>query len=220
MRSLYGMGSLPHTQTMASTSGSTMAAFPSLPADPADHPLTHPPELNDADYAHEVLKCTNESDIDAALAQRAADLGISLPLPRPMTDGVPTTTSSDAESDNTIVSQHGRTASTSSNDTTNTGLTSQTSHRSAVIPATLTETTNIASRRRSKSLSFSQYEKYLSQVDPTAHQPKFLHPPATRTDWPISPLIGTGRRRSVRDLKRTIAGKLRRRRPIPSLTLV
>jgi len=191
-------------------------AFPSL--SPAELNDPHPPELNDAHYAREVLGCASEAARDQALTAKATDLGISLPLPRPMTDGVPNTTS-DSESADTIVSQHGRTASTSSNDTTNTGLTSQTSHRSAAIPATLTETANIASRRRSKSLSFSQYEKYLSQVDPTAHQPKFLNPPATR-EWPIGPLIGTGRRRSVRDLKRSIAGKLRRRRQISSLTLV
>lgn len=202
-------------------------AFPSLssagPADVANRP---PPELNDADYAREVLGCADErteAALDEALATKAAGLGISLPLPRTPTPREANAFDVDAADAGAGGSQHGRSASTSSNETTASGLTSQTSHRSQVIPATLTETTNVTSRRRSKSLSFSQYEKYLSHVDPTAaaHQPKFLNPAASgRSEWPGSPLIGTSRRKSVRDLKRTIASKLRRRRQISAMTLV
>ncbi|KAM7209616.1 hypothetical protein V8F20_000019 [Naviculisporaceae sp. PSN 640] len=229
-------------------------AFPSLsPADLTDDVLTHPapPELNDADYLREVLGYddgTGEADIHKALALKALSLGITLPLPRrpvSSTAALPNTSTSEAESSDTVI-QHGRTASTSSNDTTASGLTSQTSTRSSAangMPATLTESVNVTSRRRSKGLSFSLYDNYLKQVDPTAvahqqqQQPKsFLrssspsHSTTTTTtatakqewDWAsLTPLIGTtGRRKSVRDIRRTIAGKLRRKRQISSLTLV
>lgn len=232
---------------LRSVMGSTMA-FPSLsPADIiADDVLTHPapPELNDANYVREVLGYkdgTGEADIHEALASKAIALGISLPLPRrpaSSTAALLNPSASDVDFSDNVV-QHGRTASTSSNDTAASGLTSQTSNRSSaanVIPATLTESTNVPSRRRSKGLSFSQYDRYLSQVDPTAvahqqqHQPKFSlgssSPPSsttsTKPEWPtIIPLLGiTGRRKSVRDIKRTIAGKLRRKRQISSFTLV
>lgn len=205
-------------------------ALPSLsPAqDITDGVLTRPlPELRDLDYVREVLGYRDgrtEVDIDKALASKAVGLGIELPLPRRPSSSaaIATANSSDAESsDHTVVSHHGRTASTSSNETTASGLTSQASNRSTVIPATLTESTNVTSRRRSKGLSFSQYEKYLSQVDPTAqHQPKFLSSPSTKPEWPITPLIGNGRRKSVKDIRRSITGKLRRKRQISSLTLV
>ncbi|KAK3330463.1 hypothetical protein B0H66DRAFT_63160 [Apodospora peruviana] len=216
-----------------------MAAFPSLsPADLASDVLTRPPELSDVDYLREVLGRSDgetEAQVEEALAAKAGTLGIELPLPRPSAAKVVLPNNNalddDAESpggNGTLVSQHGRAASTSSNSTTTTGLTSQTSHRSTVIPATLTESTNVTAaaassrRSRSKSLSFSQYEKYLSQVGPTLHQPKFLNPPSPRLERPIGTLMGTGggARRSVRDFKRSIAGRLRRRRPISSLTIV
>ncbi|KAK4218824.1 hypothetical protein QBC37DRAFT_179111 [Rhypophila decipiens] len=198
-------------------------AFPSLsPADTMGM-VTHPPELSEADYVREVLGSrdgSGEADMHEALVAKAASLQIELPLPgRPPTANAPN--ASDSEFADTVVSQHGRTASTSSRETTGSGLTSQTSYRSTVIPATLTESTNVTSRRRSKGLSFSQYEKYLSQVDPTANLPKFLNQPTTKPEWPIpAALIATGRKTSVREIKRTIAGKLRRKRQISSLTLV
>ncbi|KAK3695460.1 hypothetical protein B0T22DRAFT_107483 [Podospora appendiculata] len=208
--------------------------LPSLsPANLADS-LTRPPELRggdgdcdvdadaDADYMREVLGYTDgrtEADTEHELVEKATALGIRLPISRPSTTAKkPTTTG--VESADTLVSQHGRTASTSSHGTTSTALTSQTSHRSTVIPATLTESTNLASRRRSKSLNFSYYDKYLSHTDPTLHQPKFLHQPPVRPERAAGLLISAGTRKSVRDLKRSISVRLRRRRPIPSLTII
>ncbi|KAK0628591.1 hypothetical protein B0T17DRAFT_606177 [Bombardia bombarda] len=201
-------------------------AYPSLSlASSSASVLAHRPEVNETDYIRHVLghaTGNTEQDVEQELSVKANALGIDLPLQsRPSTattaaakkaaahlSGAPSSSSG------TTVSHHGRTASTSSNGTTNTTLTSQTSrHSSTVIPATLTE----SARRRSKSLSFSQYEKYLSKVDPALKQPKFFNSLTLKHDRSTGG--GGGTRRSVGDLKRSITGRLRRRRPV-TLTIM
>ncbi|KAK0655877.1 hypothetical protein B0T16DRAFT_292868, partial [Cercophora newfieldiana] len=174
-----------------------------------------PPELIDLDYFREVLRLpegTTAADIEVKLATKANELGIQLPVSRCSTAEEQNV--SGDESARTVVSNHGRTASTSSNGSANTGLTSQTSHPSTVIPATLTESTNVVvTRRRSKSLTFSHYEKYLSHLDPNLSQPKFLGQHAARSERPKNGMLGADKRRlAVKDLKRTITRRLRRRK--------
>ncbi|KAK0729911.1 hypothetical protein B0H67DRAFT_638475 [Lasiosphaeris hirsuta] len=194
-------------------------AFPSLSlADQADAP-SRPPELSDLEYFRDVFghsSSITEADLEQVLAAKASALGVELPVPRCSITEDPNTSA--GESADTLVSHHGRTASTSSNGTTNTCLTSQTSHNSTVIPAALTESANVLARKRSKSLTFSQYEKYLSQLDPTLSQPKFLGSFA-RSERPFNTMMAS-RRGVVKDLKRSITSKLRRRRHAPALTTV
>jgi len=186
--------------------------FPS-PAGQAD--VTARPELNDADYFRRVL-CfpdgASDIDVEKTLLARAAALGLEIPITaEPLTEEP---TSSSDESGPTVVSHHGRNASTSSNGTAGTGLTSQTSHRSTAILATLTEPTNVAAtRRRSKSLTFSQYEKYVSQLDPALNQPRFHSPHKARSGRPRNMFTNAVKRKGiVKDLKRTLTTKLRRRK--------
>jgi hypothetical protein len=191
-------------------------AFPPLaPADQADAPAGRPPELIDLDYFREVLRLPDsatEADIEEKLITKAGELGIQLPVSRCSTTEEPN--GSGDESARTVVSNHGRTASTSSNGSATTGLTSQTSHPSTVIPATLTETTNlVVTRRRSKSLTFSHYEKYLSHLDPALSQPKFLGQHAARSERSRNGMLSADKRRLVvKDLKRTITRRLRKRK--------
>jgi hypothetical protein len=81
------------------------------------------------------------------------------------------------------------------------------------MPATLTEGQG---RRRSRSLSFSQYDKYLSQIDPALDQPKFLRPNSNKTEWSAGIVIKSGTRKGVKGFTRSIANRLRRRRPSPA----
>ncbi|KAK0718812.1 hypothetical protein B0T21DRAFT_56571 [Apiosordaria backusii] len=173
-----------------------------------------PPELSDIDYLREVLGQPNgrtEEDIELELVTKASALGIELPI-----EGARLTIEESAsadESDDTFTRQHGRTVSTSSNGTVNSGFTSHASRHSIVLPATLTES---AARRRSRSLTFSQYEKYLGQIDPALDQPKFLRPNPEKTERSMGILVRSGTRKGVKDLKRSITSRLKRRRATPS----
>ncbi|KAK0633191.1 hypothetical protein B0T14DRAFT_57106 [Immersiella caudata] len=179
-------------------------AFPALsPADAA----TRPPELIDVDYFREVLRLpegATDADIEEKLVSKAGELGIQLPVSRSST--VEEHNVSGDESARTVVSHHGRTASTSSNVSANTELTSQTSH---------------LARRRSKSLTFSHYEKYLSHLDPALSQPKFIGQHAAKAERPKNGMAGADKRRLVvKDLKRTITRRLRKRKQSSSLAVV
>ncbi|KAK4199696.1 hypothetical protein QBC40DRAFT_78957 [Triangularia verruculosa] len=177
-----------------------------------------PPELSDADYLREVLGQPNgrtEQDIELELVEKAAALGIELPIEGArLTVEEPPRSSAEEVSGDTFTRRHGRTVSTSSNETVNSGLTSRTSRHSIVLPATLTESS--AARRRSRSLTFSQYEKYLGQIDPALDQPKFLRPHPEKTERSVGILVRSGTRKGVKDLKRSITSRLKRRRATPS----
>ncbi|KAK4682760.1 hypothetical protein QC764_118930 [Podospora pseudoanserina] len=178
-----------------------------------------PPELSDIDYLREVLgqqqppDGKTEADIQSELADKAAALGIELPIE----GGARLTVEeqlSGGESDGAFTRQHGRTvSSTSSNETVDSGSGSHASRHSIVLPATLTES---AARRRSRSLTFSQYEKYLGQINPALDQPKFMRLQHDKTERSAGILVRSGTRKGVMDLKRSIASRLKRRRATPS----
>ena len=199
-----------------------------LPADQADAPApAGPPELSDDDYRREVLghpdKATDAA-IEQELVAKAATLGIPLPAPRCPTPADEPGGSSGDESARTPAPRHGRSTSTGSNSTTTTELTS---HFPAAIPATLSESImplppRIATltRRRSKSLTFSHYEKYLSHLDPALNQPKFAvaATATSRHERNKNPAVVAGvegwkRKDVVGDLKRRITTRFRRRKP-------
>ncbi|KAJ2901907.1 IBR domain-containing protein [Zalerion maritima] len=137
-----------------------------------------PPEIDDLTYWAEVLHLegdSTEGDIDHQLQDRAQSLGISLnrcesPEQNPLNSG--------ALSSFTISTpaQHARTNSSTSNNSASTALTTHSSmaiSTPATVPSTAnTITTPPLTKKRSKSLSFSQYEKYLAELDPNINQPK------------------------------------------------
>ncbi|KAB5517336.1 hypothetical protein GE09DRAFT_569738 [Coniochaeta sp. 2T2.1] len=208
--------------------------------------VTRPPELSDAEYVRAVLAppqsssspSRTEDEIEADLLAAAQKLGVDVSsttttLPAPATR--PATPTSDdkhmsssstectTESSTTIVTSpapaHVRTGSNVSN-TSDATLYRPTSGASISISSPeRTTTTSPLTRKRSKSLSFSQYEKYLGSVDPTLSQPKFA-PPSQAAAAARSPetapqpgsIISDSTRRSVRFLKRGLTQRLKWRR--------
>lgn len=164
-------------------------------------------DVNEAGYLADVLLLaadkTSEDDLDDELTQRAAALGISIP---PVT---PTSSSNHgADSDTTAFSSHARNTSTGSKDTADTAFSSQPS--SPTLDRSAHNNPNLAPspRARSRSLTFSQYDKYLAQVEPNLHQPKFLKQFSPPTD-DIPSLFSIGTRKSVMSIKNGIKAKVR-----------
>ncbi|KAK4229918.1 ribonucleases P/MRP protein subunit POP1 [Podospora fimiseda] len=195
---------------------SFMAPSPLSPAlaDPADNNPVGPPELSDVDYLREVLLVQSaditEDVIERELVDKAAALGVDLPIGRRLVYEELNHVSAD-DSAETLIIQHNRTISTSSNATTTSGLTSR---HSTVISATLTESSSV--RRRSRSLTFSHYEKYLSQINPALDQPRFHRLYADKAERSGGLLRRSGTRKGVQELKRSITNRLKKRKPNPS----
>ncbi|KAF7552088.1 hypothetical protein G7046_g7523 [Stylonectria norvegica] len=131
------------------------------------------PEMSDADFYTTVLQLPRDciaNQIDEPLIARANAMGIS-------TAAVDKRVTSSVESASTSATYHARTFSMLSDASASTALTC---HSSLFGPSTL----NLAveSRRESRDLSFSQYDKYLSVVDPHHGQHKFLKEPPPHLD--------------------------------------
>jgi hypothetical protein len=191
-----------------------------------------PPELSDHDFLVEVLRLPadgkrTEADLDRELAERARELGISDPSSRPSTstaDDISKRNTSSAESATTATTSHGRTFSSASDGSAaSTAITSQSSVVVEAYNASAGNPTLAAaptlSRRRSKSLSFSHYEKYLQQIDPNINQPKFLkEPPPDTIDTSAQSLFSVSTRRSYVSIKRGIKSRMRwRKKTAPSM---
>ena len=62
-------------------------------------------------------------------------------------------------------------------------------------------------------MSFSQYERYLQQIDPNINQPKFLkEPPPDSVDPSAQSIFSVSTRKSLFTIKRSIKTKVRWRR--------
>ncbi|TPX10683.1 uncharacterized protein E0L32_008417 [Thyridium curvatum] len=140
------------------------------------NPNGHQPGLDENEYRAVVLHLTDsrsEADIDSELAARAAALGIStttLSRPASATAQKHPTNTSCAESAITVATAgHARSFSTGSAATASTALTSHSSLRE--IGKTDGAVLEVI-RKRADRLSFSQYDKYLANVDPDLKQPK------------------------------------------------
>lgn len=140
----------------------------------ADAMIVNPlDELNDAAFVIEVLHSGHtEEQLEEELVAKATALGITIPRPpSPVErDNCP-----GAESDTTLSSSHNRSTSSSSDETADVAISSNQPERpnesaDAAGPALPLP----APRVRSRSLNFSTYDKYLSQVEPNLCQPKFL----------------------------------------------
>jgi hypothetical protein len=168
---------------------------------------TAPAEYNDNDYFREVLQLddeTSEALFDEHLLQQASKLGITISRP-------PTPTPKNAahnsmcESAITVASHHARTASTGSQESGSTGMTSRSSNE---------QLDNLAppqARRRPnsrRSLSFSEYEKYLMQAEQEADaKTGFLSPPMPAELAPS--LFSVSTRRSYVSIKNGLKNRFK-----------
>jgi hypothetical protein len=125
---------------------------------------------------------------------------LGIQLPTPPTEDKRNTSSAESQA-STVATYHARTFSSASNASSNTVLTSRSSIAAAPAGAALAAPA-IVTRKRSKSLSFSQYEKYLSSIDPTLSQPKFLkEPPPEQRDVSGQSLFSVSTRKSLFSIK-------------------
>ncbi|KAI1114664.1 hypothetical protein F5Y14DRAFT_413270 [Nemania sp. NC0429] len=165
----------------------------------ATTPPSSLPELRDADYLNEVLQLSadnQEAYLDRLVLQ-AANLGISFPR-SPSTTSIPDNyNSSGVESDSTPDATRARTVSTASRESGSTALTSHSSdtngHR---------HSGNILTRRRSRGLTFVQYESYLAHFKLSSGQPKFLPSPPTLS---APSLFSVGKRKGYKILCESVS---------------
>ncbi|KUI73469.1 putative E3 ubiquitin-protein ligase ARI10 [Cytospora mali] len=180
------------------------------------HPLD---ELNDAAFVVEVLRSGHtEEQLEEDLITKATALGISIPRPPSPAEK---NDCSGADSDATLSPSHVRNSSSGSGETAVAAIKSNQSSRSNTSAEAQGPTYAIPSpRARSRSLNFSTYDKYLSQVEPNLCQPKFLkHLPAATDSAPS--IFSDRTRRSYISIKNGLKAKVRwRRQPcMSSITL-
>lgn len=166
-----------------------------------------PPELGEAEYLNQVLQLSSEKTeaYFNELIMKATNLGIAISRPSSATPVNNKRNPSGAESSITVDTNHARSASTASQGSASTNLTSHSSNNGHSDLAG-----RIITRKRSRALTFSQYETYLAQVDPTLKQNKFLSPSPTETESAPS-IFSVSTNISYVTLKRGFS-KLRRRR--------
>ena len=167
------------------------------------------PEISDASYFVEVLRLPSyrtETHYDDELDAKANALG--LPLPGPASTGKRNTSS--AQSASTIATTfHARTFSTDSNGSASTALTTQSSIFGPPEPEHAPSESN--SGRGTKSISFAQYDRYLSQLAPNLDQPKF-DKPQPPPDSSTRSLFSVRTRKSLLSVKSGIKNKMRWRK--------
>lgn len=136
--------------------------------------ITNPQdELNDAAFIVEVLLSGHtEEQLEDELVAKATALGVSIPRPPSPAEKHDY---SGADSDATLSSDHARNTSPDSGETAVAHVTSgQSSQPDTSANPQGPIHTQPGPRARSRSLNFSTYDKYLSQVEPNLCQPKFL----------------------------------------------
>ncbi|TVY23908.1 putative E3 ubiquitin-protein ligase [Lachnellula hyalina] len=176
-----------------------------------------PLEYNDADYFREVLHLEDgltEALLEDALVQDAKCLGVSIPAISAEEDQN-VAYNSVRESAVTVASHHARTSSSGSQGSNSTGISSTSSHEpsdNAAGPQT---------KRRliaKKSLSFSEYTKYIANTEAQDHALRgSVYPPIAPS--PAPSLFSVSTRRSLKSFKRfkkDVQAKLRFRRSYAS----
>ncbi|TLD22360.1 hypothetical protein PspLS_07948 [Pyricularia sp. CBS 133598] len=175
------------------------------------------PELSEARYFSQVFSASsssNEAGIDRALAAKAAALGISTIQSQPPRPSVPHEPSdiqiADPETD---TSRRATSGLDDSLGITITDIPSSPRPLSLIAASAVSATPVLAnpnsqgpplSKKRSRNLSFSQYDKYLAHVDPNLKQPKFVKESPVVTESAPS-LFSIGSRRSIISIKRAMA---------------
>ncbi|EFQ26574.1 IBR domain-containing protein [Colletotrichum graminicola] len=190
---------------MASLAGQTCST-PDMAPWTAVLPST---EDDEAEYLTQVLHLApevSEAAIEDELIAKANALGISISRLSPEKRN----TSSAESQTSTIATQHVRTFSTASRNSASTTLTSHPSLHA--VPVTADTPPHSLVRKRSKSLGFSQYDKYLSQIDPNIDQPKIQKAsPSITHGVSTHSLFSVSSRRSYFSIKEGIR-KIRRKR--------
>lgn len=180
--------------------------------DDMQHPttcITSPTEYNDSDYIREVLQFEDgqtETVFDDGLLQQAERLGITISRPQS-----PTQNASMCQSPTTDASHHARTASSGSRESTSTAMTVDSfgGQDADFSSSTQTQMRKRPSTRRS--LSFSEYEKYLEQTTAQqASQLVFSPPPIPVESAPS--IFSVSSRKSYQSLRNGIKNKFRLRR--------
>jgi hypothetical protein len=167
-----------------------------------DRPV--PTEYNDADYTREVLQLRagqTETLLDDHIVREAESLGI--PVSRPATaknENALGTSMSDS-----VVSQHTRTVSSTSQRSQSTGMTSRSSHDYHYHLDAPQSKRRPVSRR---SLSFTDYEKFLVQADASDTVRKVSMPAPVE---PAHSLFSVSTKKSYASIKRSLT-KLRIRK--------
>jgi len=157
-----------------------------------------PAEYNDADYFYVVLQLEEG---------QAEKLGITISRP-PTADGQNENHNSMCESALTAQSHHARTASTGSQGSASTGMTSRSSNEQLDISSPLHLRKRPVSRR---SMSFTEYEKYLAQHEAQDGMKSGVVPPPLPSE-PAPSLFSVSTRRSYVSIKNGIKSKFRIRR--------
>ncbi|KAI1339337.1 IBR domain-containing protein [Xylariaceae sp. FL0016] len=168
------------------------------------------PELSCNDYLSEVLQISPR-EVEARLnnlIMKATNLGITVAQPSDAATATEKRHTCGAESNITIDTNHARSASTGSEGTVNTALTSYSSNDCHDF------TGRILTKRRLKGLSFTQYENYLAQINPNLNQPKFLSLPPPEPDSAPS-IFSVSTRKSYLSIKRGFSKIRRKRKPSP-----
>jgi hypothetical protein len=160
---------------------------------------TVPFDYADDDYTREVLQLDEgqtEDDVDQNLSKEAEKLGIAITIP-PRPNDNPHISMCDSAI--TVESHHARTGSTGSEGSHSTGLTS----RSSEDTSTLRER---SSTRRS--LSFSEYDKYLAQTEAQDAAKSGYNALQIRSE-PAPSLFSVSTRRSYVSIKNGIRSRFR-----------
>lgn len=189
----------------------SLAIYPSQPtsahnASDMNLPVAALAELNDIDYLVEVLQPEDrmsEEEIARDLATRAEALGIPTRPHTPIEHS-----NIGAGSDTTAASTHIRNTSAGSNETIDTALTTPSSPTTACPESPDQANPSMSPRTRPRCLTFSQYDKYLAQVEPNLNQPKFLKQTTPMTDTTAS-IFSVSTRKSVVSIKNGIKAKVR-----------
>jgi cell pole-organizing protein PopZ len=171
---------------------------------------TVPAEYNDEDYFREVLQLDEgqtEVLFDEKLAQEAEKLGITISRP-PTPKAQNLNHNSICESALTEVSRHVRTASSGSQRSASTSMTSRSSNDQLDNSAPMHSRKRPISRR---SLSFSEYEKYLAQHEAQEAMKTGVVPPPMPSE-PAPSLFSVSTRRSYVSIRNGLKHRFRLRR--------
>jgi hypothetical protein len=186
-----------------------MAALIASKVPPDSPDMSSIPELSDAAYFNEVLRLPiekSESHVEDELIAKAHELGLS-----PVLLSRDKRYTSSAESASTALTYHGRTFSTASKGSASTDLTV---HSFTLGPdaSDSVSADHSDEKRQSKTVSFSQYDKYLAAVDKNLDQPKFRKASAATADPSSKSLFSVSTKRSLASVKSNIKNKMRWRR--------
>jgi hypothetical protein len=172
---------------------------------------TIPVELNDGAYFREVLQLnegSTEASFDDDLTREAEKLGITITKPH-----TPNQNPHDSLCQSAVtIASHRRTASWGSQGSNSTGITS-TSSREHFDTFTRAQSRKRNSARRS--LSFSEYEKYLGQMEKQNNSTPGLVPPPIPAE-PAPSLFSVSSRRSYQSIRNGFKNRFRMRRKTPA----